>query len=125
MGGFLRYKEQYMVTLTQVIPEDWEDDDEYDDEYYFGDYGIDNSNFTEPEVIKIKGLIPPDWILIKIAGYKPSDLKLAEDWCRENITEDMWKRVGWRSGCSSRVGLGFGDRTDAALFVMFIGGENL
>jgi hypothetical protein len=65
------------------------------------------------------------WILIKMACYGASDLKKAEDWCRENITSDMWKRVGWSSGCSTRVGLGFADRTDAALFIMFFGGEDI
>lgn len=61
--------------------------------------------------------IPEDWFLVKVInfGLPGRSLKEIEAWLSENALGE-YRRVGWSSNCTTKVGIGFAEQNDAFFF---------
>lgn len=93
-----------------------------------GDYGyadrtvIGTDTFEDPvgmEKLKRELKLDPSWHLVKCRNFGGPGRTLTdmEEWLKE-FTNRPYRRVGWTSGCSTKVGVAFEDGVDAVYFKM-------
>jgi hypothetical protein len=113
-----------------VIDPDFDDEDDLDEDpwaettdYGYADGTIIGNDAWEDQAgmleLKASLKIPDDWYLVKVVNfYLPGrSLREMEEWLAQNCLADF-KRVGWTSGCSTKVGVAFENGNDAFFFKM-------
>ncbi len=97
-----------MTNINQDLDDNFEDDD---DDYLFDDDEWEDSAFPARIATEY-----PGWHQMKITGFTGNKLSEIKEWCNENITNGLWKQVGWNSGCSYSVGIVVEHARDAMMF---------
>lgn len=69
------------------------------------------------EEIKKYLRIPKDWYLLKVVNFDHTKLLAMEQWLKDNCQHE-YRRVGWSSGCSTKVGVAFSNMNDAFFYKM-------
>lgn len=99
-----------MTNINELLEDDLDLDDE-DDEYLWDEDYFEVSDF--PQSVKDRF---PGFHLMKITNFNGSKLVDVDAWCQDNVKYGKWERVGWRSGCSSSVGVVIENPRDAMMF---------
>lgn len=90
------------------------------------DYGYADSDFVGTETwedqagmreLKSYLEIPESWYLMKVVRFDYRKLQDIESWLRDNCMS-AFKRVGWSSGCSTKVGIAFENQHDAIMYTL-------
>ena len=82
--------------------------------------GVDTFEDREGmEKLKASLKIDPSWHLVKCRNFGGPERALSdmEAWLKE-YTNGEYRRVGWTSGCSTKVAVAFADGVDAVYFKM-------
>jgi hypothetical protein len=103
--------------IAEAEADAWDDDSEY---------GYADRNFVGMEIwedgpgmaeILRRQDLPPEWIIVKVVNFTEATLQKQIAWLTENC-DDVFKRIGWRSGCSTKIAIAFANGDDAALYRM-------
>jgi hypothetical protein len=100
-----------------MMYDDFDDDDDFLDD---ADDFFEEDEFEDQagmEWIKKDQKIPDEWIIVKVIDFNANLLTQIDEWLMENC-HNTYKRIGWRSNCSTKVGVAFADPTDSILFKM-------
>lgn len=105
--------------MNQIDEDNIDDDDDfdaYDDEDDY-DYELLNEDEWEdhPGYQRIKAAMPPGWYIVKLINFSWRDMAEMDQWCADNCRA-AYKRVGFTSGCSTKVAVQFEDLVDATYF---------
>lgn len=96
-----------------------EDEDEFlDDEFFDEDFLGDSEEWEDipgVEAILQDRNIPTDWKVVKVTNFFTKDLKEMDAWLKEHCGHP-YERFGWRSHCSTKVGVAFSSICDAIYF---------
>lgn len=120
------FKSKTTVAEVEWEEEDFEDDDDdldvwAPDEWGYADMLVGKDTWEDQagmEAIKRQLKIPDEWYLIKVVNFSYSgDRSLAkiEEWLKANCRYE-YRRVGWSSNCTTKVGIAFAHPYDATLF---------
>jgi hypothetical protein len=99
----------------------YDDDDDFDDgdveegayeQLVVNDGWEDQVGMT---ILKEHLKIPNDWYLVRITGFDKRKMDEVDEWLKENCNK-KYKRLGWASGCSSKVGVAIEDGMEAMFF---------
>lgn len=96
----------------------YEDDhgEDYDD---LEDFMEDDEDLFEDQeglkLLKERLRIPEPWFLVKVFNFHGRTLVQMDEWLRCHARGE-YKRMGWSTGCSTKVGVAFEDPTDAVYF---------
>ncbi len=109
-----------VIEFMNHIDEDEEEDEITDDLNEMAEYGVDSALISDQ---KWEDLIAFNGIrarysyphILKVINYTPRSLQEQEEWLAENCRE-KWERIGWSSGCSYTVALGFKNHIDAVMY---------
>ena len=103
----------------QTTLEDIEDDDDLDDDDYIDDEETelmtDDSWEDHPGFIELKAKMPRGWHIVKIINYTYAMIQEIDQWLKDECRA-KYKRVGFSSGCSTKVAVQFEDLVDATMF---------
>lgn len=118
--AFLLASEFYAQRAHDV----WDDGD-----YGYADYRLVGSDHWEDpkgiQALKESLKIPDSWFLVKVVNFYDADpsgdarrsLQVIEAWLAEHCLHP-YRRVGWSSGCSTKVGVAFENQNEAFFFHM-------
>ncbi len=107
--------------------DDFDDEDEVLDpweetaEYGYADETVIGTDTWEDQagMVALKEYLklPEDWYLIKVINFgRPGrSLKEIEEWLAENC-DYGFRRVGWSSSCTTKVGVAFENSNEAFFF---------
>jgi hypothetical protein len=104
------------ATHMATIPEE--------DAWEPGEYGYTDSNFVGTEewedqagmvALKATLKLDPSWYLMKLVRFDHKKLLEIEQWLADNCMA-QFKRVGWASGCSTKVAIAFESQHDAIMY---------
>jgi hypothetical protein len=103
--------------------EEWEEDDldvwDATDEYGYADGEIVGTEEWEDqkgmEALKLSLKLDPKWFLVKVVNFNSGSLAEQIEWLKDNCG-GHYKRVGWSSGCSTKVGIAFERPNDAFFY---------
>ena len=103
--------------LVEIPPVDVWDDSE-------SEWGYADAHFTGTEVwedqtgmelLKKQLKLDPGWYLMKLVSFDHKKLIEMEQWLGENCMK-QFRRVGWSSNCTTKVGVAFESELDAVFF---------
>lgn len=96
-----------------------EDEDEFEDDEFIDEDFLGGEEEWEDlpgmEAILAAKCIPTNWHVVKVINFWTKDMKEMDEWLKENCSSP-YERFGWRSSCSTKVGVAFSNITDAVLF---------
>jgi hypothetical protein len=104
------------IPMTNQIVEDIDDDDEeYDEEDDYEIYmGHDNWE-DQPGYQLLLAAMPKGWHMVKVVRFNFGSLTNLEEWLSSECI-GRYKRVGFTSGCSTKVAIQFENHVDASFF---------
>lgn len=100
-----------MTNINENLEDELDLEDEDEDDYLFDDDDWEDSAFPAKIATQY-----PGWHQLKIVNFNYSRLVEVKAWCAENVTNGRWEQVGWRSGCSTSVGIVIESARDAMMF---------
>lgn len=121
LSAFLNAAEAY----AEAAHDAWDSDAEHG----YADYRIVGTDRWEDEhgiaELRASLKIPDDWYLVKVVNFYDAhesggarvSLQVIERWLADNCTHP-YRRVGWSSGCSTKVGVAFESQNEAFFFHM-------
>lgn len=113
-----------LEAAMEWLRDNFEPDDVWDSH---DDFGYADMNFLGSETwedtegykqIAVKQGIPDSWFVMKVVNFSwtgDRTLKAIEAWLEENC-KGQFKRFGWTSNCSTKVGVAFENMLDATYF---------
>ena len=99
-------------TTLEEVEDDTDELDDGDDE---SELMTDDSWEDHPGFIALKAKMPAGWHIVKIINYTYALLQEIDQWLK-NECRAKYKRVGFSSGCSTKVAVEFEDLVDATMF---------
>lgn len=92
-----------------MSPDLYDDEDDLDEDF------LDDDDFEDPvgmQAALLKANVPSNWHVVRIDFWKTG--QQLEEWLKQNCSSAFTK-IGWRSGCSTKVAVAFDSTMDAVL----------
>jgi hypothetical protein len=67
--------------------------------------------------LKTQLKVPDSWYLLKVIRFDAKRLQDIESWLGDNCMAGF-RRVGWSSSCSTKVGIAFENQHDAIMYTL-------